>query len=163
MNLRRIATGLLASLLGIAASADAANRGIPVLGGDEVQGIIAPSTDVDSFLIHLPEAGRLTIKVADNKTGLLPAIGLRDPGGAAVDLTGMVRGAGKAKISLQLPIDETGIWQVSIGSTGGTTGAYKAKITVKHPRKISLKGAIIQGGGTRKFPAPGMNGATLGF
>jgi hypothetical protein len=164
MGLRKIAAVLFSALLGIAATAAASNSGVAVRGGDEVQGVIAPSTDVDSFLINLPQGGGLTIKVADEKSGLLPAVSLRDPDGNLVDLSGKVRGVGKAKISLKnLPIDETGVWQISIGSTGGTTGTYRARFTIKYPRSIRVKGSIVAGGGTRKFPVPGMDGATLGF
>ena len=109
-------------LLLLAAAAEARDKGVPVEFGHEVLSSVGPLGDEDVYLYEGAAGAKVSFAVAATDGALQPGLALLAPGGAPVDIAGLLKtSAGKASFALTLPA--TGRYVLRISGTGGTTGA----------------------------------------
>jgi hypothetical protein len=160
------AAALLA--LGLMAAAAVPSRagveGVLVGNADKITSAVDDPADTDSFTVGLGAAGKLTVTVGATKgSTLLPTVRLFDPLGAEVDVTALVKGAGKKKVTLKnfaAPPGGTGLWTVEI-SGNGTQGGYSASFKVADAKTIVRKGLVVPDGQQVVVEVPTAAGATF--
>ena len=87
-----------------------------------VSGVIGSASDTDNFTLSL-DAGQTLTLFADPSAPLTPTLSLIDPGGNVI-ATSTVVSVGKDAVIQSAPITVAGTYTITIGSAGGTIGAY---------------------------------------
>ncbi len=150
MQISRSAFASLLLLATIAVARELPEPLLPPGTGDEAYpgvrytGEIAPSVDVDDFVVVGLPGQRLSAKLTTPLSSrLVPVVEIVDPTGAVRE----VSPAGRAKVKATL--DAGGVWRVRVRSSEGLTpGAYELKITQSGaPRARTDRAAADTDGG----------------
>ncbi len=123
--------------------------GVPLNPGDTVTSAVVPAGDEDSFSFRALAGTSLSLTLSPTKgSALRPVLEVRDPGGAALDLTGH-RKSRKGKVSLKkLPLPATGRYLIRVSGEAGTEGGFVLKTKARPPRGTVRKKVVFPAGET---------------
>jgi hypothetical protein len=108
-----------------------------------MQGVIATSTDTDTFVLLL-EAGQLAAVVVEPIAAgtLLPALDVISPSEIKLG-TAMAAAAGRPLLLQTIPVTEAGEYQLVISGGGATTGSYNIRVFLNAVREEELYGRPV--------------------
>jgi hypothetical protein len=116
-----------------------------LVDGDRVEGTLLSAGDEAGFSLDALSGSELKITVkALSGSALEPEIVLGDPDGVRVSLASRYRHAAGSKKAKLRPttLESTGRYTIVVRGLEGSTGTFKLKLSVDHPRKFKDTGRL---------------------
>src|SRR5262249_17837619 len=90
-------------------------------------GVITPAGDTDSFTINIDPGQKITVVVHPTVATLQPTVTLQDPANVTLD-SGSAAAANQDVILQTVATTSGGVYTVTVGGVGVTTGSYTVQI-----------------------------------
>ncbi len=139
---------------------DSATGDIALRPGERVRVILA-SGERRAVAVAGIAGGRYTMTaVPVGKSPVVPTLALRDPSGASVDISSLVKNVGRGKGAKSLAFGTTGIWRLAVATPDGKPGEVEISVAAKLPKPPRVTGTTAGDPASVEIPFAALPGAS---